>query len=241
MTKPNQWPPTLNAMAADMLEAVADRLRGAEYDGASKDLLHPKDGQGNPVTPDDPNARRWSLKASLLHQRAIGRAANSDEGRDLAPVIARIAEAKLVDVISTGLPKHDKGMLLDLLDLENMGLVKGKLAALKFVERAIERLPAATTPKPSSEEGQPTIDERPYRLQLALWQINIHIREARAAVDGIADDEPSPIIRPPAECDAIQVEITLKAHRALERMFKVLLGDAGKAGCGAHHRPECTC
>ncbi len=221
-------------MAADMLEAVAERLRSADYDGPSTDLLLPKDGQGNPVAPDDPTARRWSLKAALLHQRASGRAANSDEGTDLPPVdlIYRIAQAKLVHVISASSPERGKAISAseDLLDLEGKGLVRGKLKALKFLERAIERLRPAKTPKPASQEGQPTIGERPYRLQLALWQIKTHIREARAAVDYIAKDGPPPIIRPPAEYDAIQAEITLKAHRALERMFKVLLGNAGRSG-----------
>ena len=234
MTKPNQWPPTLNAMAAEMLEAVADRFRGAHYDGSSMDLAFPKDRQGNPVAPEDPNAQRWSLNASLLHQRAIGRAANSDEGGDLPPVdlIHRIAIVKLVNVISSGLPQHEKtgGVFVDLIDLEGRGLVKGKLAALKFLEGAIKRLRPATTPKPAIQKDQTTVGERPYRLQLALWQIKTHIREARAAVDYVAEDGPLPIVRPPAECDAVQAEITLKAHRALERMFKVLLGGAGRSG-----------
>ena len=165
MTKPNQWPPTLNAMAADMLEAAVERFRGAHYDGASMDLALPKDGQGNPVALDDPKAQRWSINASQLHQRAIGRAANSDEGGNLPPadLIHRIAKAKLLNVISSRLPKHDKtaGALVDLIDLEGRGLVKGKLAALKFLEWTIERLRPATTPKPASREGQTTIGERP--------------------------------------------------------------------------------
>ena len=89
------------------------------------------------------------------------------------------------------------------------------------------------SPPPEPPSGYP-----PYRLQLALSQIRVHIREARAAADQIAPEGAEDNPRAPAECDAIQAETTLKVHRAIERMFKVLLGGADERGLWTPPSPK---